>query len=162
MAQADYFLKLGDVEGESDDDTHGKEIQLSSFSFGVANAGAGGWGGGSGASKANVQDIHFTKLVDKSSPNLFQACATGKHFDDATVTIRKAGGDAPVEYLIYKLTEVFVTSHNISGHDGGGIAQESGSINFSKVEMTYNPQTAEGGVDAANTKGYDIKANKPF
>jgi type VI secretion system secreted protein Hcp len=162
MAQADFFLKLGDVEGESDDDTHGKEIQLSSFSFGVANSGAGGFGGGSGASKANVQDLHFTKLVDKSSPNLFQACATGKHFDDATVTIRKAGGDAPVEYLIYKLTEVFVSSHNVTGHDGGGIAQESGSINFSKVEMTYNPQTAEGGVDAANTKGYDIKANKPF
>ena len=162
MAQADFFLKIDGVEGESDDDTHAKEIQLSSFSFGVANSGSGGWGGGSGASKANVQDLHFTKLLDKSSPNLFQACCTGKHFDTATVTIRKAGGDSPVEYLIYNLSEVFVSSFTVSGHDGGGIAQESGSLNFSKVEMTYNPQTAEGGADAANTKGYDIKANKPF
>ena len=162
MAQADFFLKLGDIEGESDDDTHSKEIQLTSFGFGVSNSGAGGYGGGSGASKANVQDIIFTKLVDQSSPNLFQACATGKHFDDATITIRKAGGDAPVEYLVYKLTEVFVSSHNVSGHDGGGIAQESGSLNCSKIEMTYNPQTAEGAGGGANVKGYDIKANKPF
>jgi type VI secretion system secreted protein Hcp len=162
MAQADFFLKLGDIEGESDDDTHGKEIQMSSYSFGVSNAGSGGFGGGSGASKANVQDLHFTKVADKSSPNLFQACCTGKHFDDATVTIRKAGGDSPVEYLIYKLSEVFVTSYSVTGHDGGGIAQESCSLNFSKVEMTYNPQTAEGAADAANTKGYDVKANKAF
>lgn len=27
-----------------------------------------------------VQDIHFTKQTDKASPNLFLACANGKHF----------------------------------------------------------------------------------
>jgi type VI secretion system secreted protein Hcp len=162
MAQADFFLKIDGVDGESDDDTHKGEIQISSFSFGVSNSGSGGWGAGSGSSKSNVQDMHFTKLVDKSSPNLFQACCTGKHFDSAKVTVRKAGGDAPLEYLVYDLTEVFISSHNITGHDGGGIAQESGSLNFSKINVTYNPQSDTGGGEGANTKGYDIQANKPF
>jgi len=29
--------------------------------------------------KASGGDLHFTKVVDKSSPNLFAAAATGKH-----------------------------------------------------------------------------------
>jgi type VI secretion system secreted protein Hcp len=162
MAQADFLLDIDGIEGESDDDAHKNKIQLSSFGMGVSNSGSGGWGSGSGASKSNVQDLHFTKLVDKSSPNLFQACCTGKHFDNATLWVRKAGGDKPVEYLVYKLDQVFVTSHNISGHDGGGIAQETGSLNFSKIEMTYSPQAESGGGEGDNTKGYDIASNKPF
>ena len=36
--------------------------------------------------KVSVQEIHVTKIVDKSSPNLFGACATGKHFPTGTIT----------------------------------------------------------------------------
>ena len=78
--------------------------------------------------------MHFTKTVDASSPNLFIGCATGKHFPNATVTVRRAG-EKPQEYLVYKLTEVYISSITTSGHEGGGIAQESVSLNFSKVEV---------------------------
>ena len=159
MAQEDYFLKIDGISGESQDDKHKDEIHVSSFSFGVTNAGTGGSNLGSGGSRANVQDLHFTKVVDQASPNLFQACATGKHFDTATVTVRRAG-ENPQEYLIYELTEVFVSSMSTSGHEGGGIAQESGSLNFSKIKMTYTPQNADGSPGAQNPKGYDLKANK--
>jgi hypothetical protein len=33
------------------------------------------------------------KKVDTASSNLMRAAATGKHFDTATITMRKAGGD---------------------------------------------------------------------
>jgi type VI secretion system secreted protein Hcp len=135
MGQTDFFLKIDGFDGE---------IQLTSFSFGVSNAGAGG----SGAGKSNGQAMHLTKLVDNSSPNLFQACATGKHIDDATVSIRKAGG-APVQYL---LSNVVVASYNVTGHDGGGVARESITLNFSKIKMTYNLQAAGDAI-----RGVDIK-----
>ena len=159
MAQEDYFLDIEGIKGESQDDKHKDEIHISSFSFGVTNTGTGGSNLGSGGGRSNVQDMHFTKLVDASSPNLFQACATGKHFPSATVTVRRAG-ENPQEYLVYKLTEVFVSSFSTSGHDGGGIAQESVSLNFSKVELSYTPQNADGTPGAKNTKTYDVKANK--
>jgi type VI secretion system secreted protein Hcp len=159
MAQEDYFLDIEGIKGESQDDKHKDEIHVSSFSFGVTNTGTGGSNLGSGGGRSNVQDMHFTKLVDASSPNLFQACATGKHFPSATVTVRRAG-ENPQEYLVYKLTEVFVSSFSTSGHDGGGIAQESVSLNFSKVELSYTPQNADGTPGAKNTKTYDVKANK--
>ena len=160
MAQADFFLKIDGIQGESQDATHTNEIQLYSVNFGVTNTGSGGFGTGSGSSKSNVHDMTFTKLVDKASPNLFIACATGKSIGNATVILRKAGGDKPVEYLVYKLTEVFVSSLNTSASEGGGIAQESLSLNFSKVEWTYKPQNADGSAGAAITAGYDIKKNQ--
>ncbi len=98
-------------------------------------------------------------MVDQASPNLFLACATGKHIPTATVTVRRAG-EKPQEYLTYDLTEVFVSSISTSGHEGGGIAQESVSLNFSKIKMTYIPQKADGTPGAKNEKTYDVKANK--
>ena len=159
MAQEDYFLKIEGVKGESQDDKHKDEIHVSSFSFGVTNSGTGGSNLGSGGGRSNVQDMHFTKVVDASSPNLFIGCATGKHFPNALVTVRRAG-EKPQEYLTYKLTEVYISSITTSGHEGGGIAQESVSLNFSKVEVNYTPQNADGTPGAKNTKTYDVKANK--
>jgi len=161
MAQADYFLDLDTVDGESqDDDSRMKnKIHVSSFSFGVTNTGTGGSNLGSGASKSNVQDLHVTKTMDKASPNLFIGCCNGKHFPKATFYVRRAG-ENPQVYLKYELTEVFISSYSTSGHEGGGLAQESLSLNFSKVEVTYTPQNADGSPGAKNTKTFDVKANK--
>jgi type VI secretion system secreted protein Hcp len=159
MAQGDFFLKIEGIDGESQDEKHKNEIMVASISIGVTNTGTGGSNLGSGASKSNVQDIHFTKQADKASPNLFIGCCTGKHFNSATITLRKAG-EKPHEYLVHKLTEVFISSFSQSGHEGGGIAQESFSLNFSKIEFAYVPQAADGTAGAKITKTYDIKANK--
>ncbi len=159
MAQEDFFLKIDGITGESQDDKHKEQIHLTSWSIGVSNSGTGGANLGSGGGRSNVQDLHFTKQVDQSSPNLFIACCTGKHFPNATITVRRAGED-PQEYLTYDLTEVYVSSFNSSGHEGGGLALEAGSLNFSKITMTYTPQNANGTPGAANPKTYDIKANK--
>ena len=161
MAQADYFLDLDGVEGESqDDDSKMKnKIHINSFSFGVSNAGTGGINMGSGASKSNVQDLHLTKMMDKSSPNLFIGCANGKHFPKATFYCRRAG-ENPQVYLKYELTEVFISSYATSGAEGGGIAQESFSLNFSKVKMSYYVQNATGDGTTEIPKTWDIKANK--
>jgi type VI secretion system secreted protein Hcp len=159
MAQEDYFLKIEGVKGESQDDKHKDEIHVSSFSFGVTNSGTGGSNLGSGGGRSNIQDMHFTKTVDSSSPNLFIACATGKHFPKATVTVRRAG-ETPQEDLTYEMTEAYVSSITTSGHEGGGIAQESLSLNFSKIKMVYTPQNADGSPGAKNEKTYDVKANK--
>ena len=54
---------------------------------------------GSGGGRANVQDLHFTKTVDKSSPTLFLACATGKAFRHGDAHGPKARRRNPLEYL---------------------------------------------------------------
>jgi type VI secretion system secreted protein Hcp len=160
MAQADFFLKIDGIKGESKDHTHPDEIQLIAVNMGVANSGKGGYGSGSGSGKADVQDITLSKYVDKSTPNLYKYCFQGKAVGDAKITLRKAGGDSPVEYLVLKLTEVFVSSVSTSGHDGAGLATESVALNFAKIEITYTIQDALGTAGASTPITIDVKANQ--
>ena len=88
---SDIFAKIGDIKGESQDDKHKDEIEVLSFSWGVANAGVVSPGGGGGAGKATFQDLSIVHHIDKASPLLFKACATGTHIKDAIITHRKAG-----------------------------------------------------------------------
>ncbi len=157
MAKCDIFLKLDGIDGESQDEVHKNEIQIDSYSMGVVNAGAGG---GAGQGKAMVNDMHFTMKVNRSSPNVFISCCTGRPISTATVTVRKAGGDNPLEYETIKLSNVFVSSYSKATHSDGEIGIESVSLTFSKVEYTYKPQTKLGAADAAITKSYDVKTNK--
>jgi len=106
---SDIFAKIGDIKGESLDDKHKDEIEVLSFSWGVTNAGiSSGGGGGAGAGKATFQDLSIVHHVDKASPLLLKACATGTHLKDATITHRKAG-KGQQEYLVVKMNDVIIT-----------------------------------------------------
>ena len=156
----DIFLKITDVKGESMDDKHKEEIEIESFSWGITQQGGSGYGGGAGAGKANFNDFHFTKRVDKASPELFLACANGKHFKEALLSVRKAG-ENPLEYLKVKFSDVLVSSFQPGGNDGSDVVMESISFNFTKVEMEYQEQGPDGKAKGGPVKqGYDVKINK--
>ena len=155
---SDIFAKLGDIKGESLDDKHKDEIEVLSWSWGVTNAGSMGHGSGGGEGKASFHDLSFTHKVDKASPVLMQACATGVHLKEATITNRKAG-KGQQEFLVIKMNDVIVTSvtHGNAGSDG---ASENVSIAFAKVNVEYKPQKADGSLDAGIHFKYDLKAQK--
>jgi type VI secretion system secreted protein Hcp len=156
---SDIFAKIGDIKGESLDDKHKGEIEILSFSWGVTNpAHIGGTGGGAGAGKATFHDLAFTHGVDKASPVLLKACATGEHIKDATITHRKAG-KGQQEFLVIKMNDVIITSVQLSDASGGS-ASESVSMTFAKVDLEYKPQKADGSLDAGIHFKYDLKAQK--
>ena len=160
-AAVDYFLKLDGVEGESTDERHKGEIEILSWSWGETNTAAmsPGRGGGAGAGKVSMQDFHFVKSYDKASPSLFLKCATGEHIKEATLSVRKAGGDQQ-EYLKVTLTDVIITSYQTGGSSGDPVPTESFSLNFAKIEFEYKPQKPDGSLDAPVKAGYDLKLNK--
>ena len=85
-----------------------------SFSWGVANSGSAAPGGGGGAGKATFQDLSIVHGIDKATPELLKACATGLHIKDATITHRKAG-KGQQEYLIVRLNDVTITAVSHAG-----------------------------------------------
>ena len=160
MAQVDYFLKIEGLPGESTDDKHKGELDLESFSWGATNSGSAGHGGGSGAGKVLPADFHFTKRLDKSSPVLMIACATGQHFKEVTLTVRKAGAGQQ-EYLKFKMNDVLVSAYQTGGSGaGGGIILEQVAMNFAKLEMVYKEQKPDGSLGGETKQGYDFAANK--
>ncbi len=152
---ADIFAKIGDIKGESIDDKHKGEIEVLSFSWGVANTVNIASGRGA-AVKTTFHDLSFVHNVDKASPSLMQACATGTHFKDATITQRKAGKDQQ-EFLIVKMSDIIITGVT---NGGGQPGAETVSVAFATVDLEYKPQKTDGSLDAGIHFKYDLKANK--
>jgi len=156
----DQFLKLAGVTGESQDSKHPGEIDVLAWSWGMTQSGSMHVGGGGGAGKVSIQDLSITKYIDKSSPVLMMYCSNGKQFTDGLLTVRKAGGDNPLEYLKIKMTEVIVTSYNTGGSGGQDLLTENISLNFAEVDVEYQPQKQDGSKDGGAIKyGWDIAKN---
>ncbi|MES2717019.1 MAG: type VI secretion system tube protein Hcp [Pseudomonadota bacterium] len=155
----DMFIKIGDIKGESGDKAHKEEIDVLAWSWGMSNSGTTHMGSGGGAGKVNVNDISFTKYIDASSNALLKACCEGKHYPDATLVVRKAGG-TPVEYVVIKLEEVLITSVSMGGSGGEDRLTENVTLNFAKFMYKYQPQDGKGAKQGGTKDyGYDIKAN---
>jgi hypothetical protein len=90
--------------------------------------------GGGGAGKVRFGELQITKVLDKSSPSLSLACASGHHFSGATVVFRKAGKGA---YLVYNLKAVSISSYQV-GPSGGGDStpQDTLTLSFSKISIS--------------------------
>ena len=116
-------------------------------------------GGGGGEGKATFHDFSFTHHVDKASPVLMKACATGQHIKEATITVRKAG-KGQQEFLIIKMNDVLITSVSPSGAGDAPSTAEHVALQFAKVDLEYRPQKADGSLDVGLHFKYDIKSNK--
>ncbi len=159
----DLFLKIDSIQGESNKKNHQGEIDIISFDFGAVQHGSfhtGGAGGGSG--KAEISDIRIQKEVDKASPLLFKACASGKHIKEAVIYSQKAGdGSTPLTYYKIKLEDIIVSDIHNNGASGGDSIMESVTFNCAKVTFDYQAQNAQGGKDGGIvTAYYDIRQNE--
>jgi type VI secretion system secreted protein Hcp len=157
MAAVDYFLKLDGVPGECPKEGHKDSIEIESFAWGATNAGTMAYGGGGGSGKVQFQDFSFTMKCNKASPVLMLKCATGEHIKSALLTCRKAGGKQET-FLKVKLTDLLVSSYQTGGSGGADvIPMDSISLNFTKVEMEYFIQGADGKVTTTGPVGFDQK-----
>ncbi len=156
----DQFIKIGDVNGEAQDDKHKDSIDVLAWSWGMSQSGTTHAGSGSGAGKVAIQDLSITKYVDKSSPVLMMACSNGKHYPEALLTVRKAG-ENPVEYVKIKMKDLIITSISTGGSGGEDRLTENVTLNFGAVECEYQPQGKTGAKEGGAVKyGWDIAANK--
>ena len=112
---ADFFLKIDGIPGESQNPRHQGEIEVESFSWSetylASAAGAGGGG------KVHVQDLHITKQIDKASPLLMLAVASGRHFTSAVLTAQRPGTQ-PLDYLTISLGGVMANSYQTGAPAG--------------------------------------------
>lgn len=142
----DIFIKIGDIKGEAKDSKHKEKIDVLAWSWGMSNSGSSHYGGGGGSGKVNVQDLSFTKWIDSASNALISSVCKGTHHPEATLYVRKAGGDA-LEYLVIKMKEVLVTSVSMGGSGGEDRFTENVTLNFAAFEYAYQPQKKDGSAD---------------
>jgi type VI secretion system secreted protein Hcp len=160
MAVVAYYLKIDGIDGESQDDKHKNEIDLDTFSWGETNSGDAAYRGGEGAGKVSAQDFHFVMKVNKASPKLMEACASGEGIKKAVLTATKAG-KTPQDYLKVTLHDFIVSSYQtLGGHNGDVLPTDHVTLNFSKMEMEYKEQQPTGSLGGTTRGGWDFKTNK--
>ena len=155
----EILMKIAGVDGESLTKGYEKAIDVLSVSLGASNPSSVSSGSGSGAGKVDISSISLQKNVDLASAKLFQQCCSGKHFDDATLVFREAGGDSPVEYWTIKLKQVFIDSISWGASSGGGKPSESVSVSFAEITFEYYSQDDKGAKKDKVSGGWSIKQN---
>lgn len=158
----DIFLKLENIDGESLDFQHTQEIDVTGWGWGMTQSGTTHMGAGAGGGKVSVQDLTVSKWVDKATPALHKHCCDGSHIATATFTIRKAGGDAPVEYVVIELEQLIVTSIMQGGSGEGDRLTETVTFNFAKYRYKYIQQMEDGSAGPESEQGWNIPVNETW
>jgi len=159
MANADYYLRIDTIKGESEAVGFEEQMQIESWSFGANNSGSANVGTGMGTGKVSMQDFHFVIQNGSASVQLFLATCKGNHIPQAVLSCRKTGGDG-TPYTYYKVTfgDLVISSFQTGGSNGSGaLPMESISFNFTKITHEYFQQKANGTVALTNTVTYDTK-----
>ncbi|MBI3861430.1 MAG: type VI secretion system tube protein Hcp [Planctomycetia bacterium] len=141
------YIKFDGIDGEVQDKDHKNWTEIESFSLGIHKPTVSGATGSSRRrGDEEVSDMSVTKLVDKTSPKLEEACCNGKVFPKVTIHCTASYTDGGrVTYLAYELEHVQVTSYNINGHaQSEQVPGEQLSLNFEKFKVTYTENDEKG------------------
>ena len=129
MAQANTFLQIAGVPGESADAGHLNWIDVSSTSVGVVGP--------------QQQIFHLvTTSVTVASPTLLLATASGQHFSNVVVAVRRGARSNP-DYLRYILTDVVVVNYSVVGNDGTAPGEKF-DLTYSALQIEYRQQRPDG------------------
>jgi type VI secretion system secreted protein Hcp len=150
MGEARYFLRLGDIAGPSIVESHVGELELTELWWRLHSAASPAFGGGGGTGKAQVDALTAHAPTSIASPVLMQACAEGRHYADAVVTIQRAV-DPSLDVLVITLRDVIVSSYALTG-TAAGIEDEL-SLVFAQIELRENDGLRE------ITAGWDVARN---
>jgi len=131
-----YFLKLADVQGDAMD---GK-IQLNSYRFLEDEPTAAAEEPTAAAVETDFGDNNLRFLADTSSasPLLFAKANTGEHIAEGTLTVRKSNSSS--DYLVYKMTDIVVTSYQSYGNEENDPLDEV-VLSYATLEITHNDST---------------------
>jgi type VI secretion system secreted protein Hcp len=121
--------------------------------------GSGSSGGEARSGRANVQDVTITKVLDKTSPLLFDDCVTGNYLKKVDILYDKPMGDSQEDYFKIHMEDALITSIQLSGTQENPM--ESISFAFSKIKVSYNPEEG-GSLKGFIDKGFDVLKLKPW
>lgn len=151
------YLRIDGIPGESTARGHENEMVISSYNWGLQDAiSAGGTGGGAVASKVKFSGLNVIKRVDKASPKLMLACATGRHIPGAALSFVRKNGQ---QFLLYEFADVQLPAVQDQGAaQGEATPTEAISLTFGGVRVTYRPENADGSLGTPEVFQWDVKS----
>ena len=155
VSDADTFLhvqtkRAGKIKGEATTDGHVDDIEVRSWTWGVAASSAIGSTAATG--RRQYKHLVIVKRIDSASTALLSALATNDEVKEATLTLRKAGGDA-LDFYTMKLARARIVTIDISV-DEHATPVETVGIAYTKIDIEYKRQQSAG-IPGASTSFSD-------
>lgn len=151
------LLKFGDVAGQSTVKGHLKELEVSSFSFGmrlpmtsnqISNKERS-------AGRPDITEVTLTRFLDSASPLLMEQLVKAEVVTVAKLVLLRIDNGVPLNLISYDMSDVYVTSYQVGGGAGGGTPSENITLNFSKLKASYDVQKKEGGKEGNTSFFWD-------
>lgn len=154
------FLRIEDIPGEARDERHRNWIEVSAVNWAVAS---GPFSHDRVSSPARFHDFTVAKAVDKSSPLLALACASGRMLK--SVLIEFVYGNDRRALVFYKVRVSDVLVRTIkgraisagSGRTGTATFHEEVAFSFDEIVWFYQPGATDTWPVSA---GYSIKEGR--
>ena len=151
-AGADAYLSVrtkraGELKGEVSAKGHENSIDVHGFEFGVAASSA--IGSGQATARRQYKHLVLMKRLDSSSTSLLSALATNDEVKELKLALRKPG-DGQEDFFTITLAGARVVGVDLD-FDAGGDAVERASFAFTKIDVEYRVQGANGILGAAST-----------
>jgi len=93
------------------------------------------------------------KVLDKTSPSLFEQCVQGNYLKKVDIIYDKPMGDKQEDYFKIHMEDALITSVQVSGSNEN--PTESVSFAFSKIKVSYNPEK-DGKLQGFVDRGFDV------
>jgi len=143
----DAFMNFGDIKGECTDKNHKDWVMILSYDHSVTQPPSltQKTAGGRTAEAVHHSEFSVVKLVDASTPKLYEAACKGTHIPEVTLECWRAGGD-PLKYLEIKFKEVLISGVIASGDPKGGYGfpTETVKLTYGSIQWTYTKQKPDG------------------
>ncbi len=151
-AGADAYLSVrtkraGELKGEVAVKGHENSIDVHGFEFGVAASSA--IGSGQATARRQYKHLVVMKRLDSSSTSLMSALATNDEIKELKLSLRKPGLGQE-DFFTITLSGARVVGLDID-FDAGGETVERASFAFTKIDVEYRVQGADGILGAAST-----------
>ena len=154
------FLQIVDIDGEASAPGHEGEIEIHGIDWGFLRP-IPDMESPRTRGDTIFEDLVLTKEIDKSTPKLIEACASGKVFAQAEITLLKEAGGGQVEYLKVTLTNVQISSYNFHGSGGSGPPISSAGLSYEKLKIVYTEFDESGSSKGDVEATWDIEAGTP-
>ncbi|KOC91137.1 Hcp family type VI secretion system effector [Winslowiella iniecta] len=155
----DIYMKIDNIQGESQDANHKGWIKVSSFNWGATQPANINVGGGGGTGRVQYQDLQVHAEVDKATPAIMRYLSNGKHINKVELSACHAS-DGQIEYLRITLEEVLITGASYNGTSHTDKIGMSYKFQAAKVGQQYWELMANGGKGPETASGWHIKENR--
>ena len=147
------FIKIDGIPGESCwDDEHQGWIDVLSYSHSVSQpfSATVSSSGDATTERVNFGRFNITKFPDKATPEIFEACCTGKHIKEVIFEVCRTLGDGKRhKYLEIRMEQVLIADHshafNEKGDKDSHLPVERVAFSPGRFKIIYHQQEFKDG-----------------